>query len=74
MTILHKERGTSMTTTKEQISTIQNSKEPHPQIHISSDNTFTGKLPYTLTNDFFFKAFLERNESGIPTQLFMLKP
>ena len=54
-----------MTTTKEQISTIQNSKEPHPQIHISSDNTFTGKLPYTLTNDFFFKAFLERNESAL---------
>ena len=66
-----------MTTTKEQISTIQNSKEPHPQIHISSDNTFTGKLPYTLTNDFFFKAFLERNESalrGLLCALLSMKP
>ena len=54
-----------MTTTKEQISTIQNSKEPHPQIHISPDNTFTGELPYKLTNDFFFKAFLEHNESAL---------
>ena len=66
-----------MTTTKEQILTIQNSKEPHPQIHISSDNTFTGKLPYTLTNDFFFKAFLERNESalrGLLCALLSMKP
>ena len=24
------------------------------------EEQFTGKLPYTLTNDFFFKVFLQR--------------
>ena len=66
-----------MTTTKEQISTIQNSKEPHPQIHISPANPFTGELPYKLTNVFFFKAFLERNEialRGLLCALLSMKP
>lgn len=30
-----------------------------------SENQFTGKLPYTLTNDYFFKAFLQRNEHAL---------
>ena len=30
-----------------------------------STETFTGELPYTLTNDFFFKAFLQRNETAL---------
>ena len=30
-----------------------------------SEEQFTGKLPYTLTNDFFFKAFLQRNEDAL---------
>ena len=34
----------------------------HKQI---SEEQFTGKLPYTLTNDFFFKAFLQRNETAL---------
>ena len=29
------------------------------------DQTFTGELPYTLTNDFFFKAFLQKNETAL---------
>ena len=30
-----------------------------------TEEQFTGKLPYTLTNDFFFKAFLQRNETAL---------
>ena len=30
-----------------------------------SEEQFTGKLPYTLTNDFFFKAFLQQNEIAL---------
>ena len=30
-----------------------------------AEEQFTGKLPYTLTNDFFFKAFLQRNEIAL---------
>ncbi len=30
-----------------------------------SEESFTGKLPYTLTNDYFFKAFLQRNENAL---------
>ena len=30
-----------------------------------SNETFTGQLPYTLTNDFFFKAFLQKNETAL---------
>ena len=30
-----------------------------------TNETLTGKLPYTLTNDFFFKAFLQRNEMAL---------
>ena len=30
-----------------------------------ANETLTGKLPYTLTNDFFFKAFLQRNETAL---------
>ena len=30
-----------------------------------SNESFTGKLPYTLTNDFFFKVFLQRNETAL---------
>ena len=30
-----------------------------------SEEQLTGKLPYTLTNDFFFKAFLQRNEDAL---------
>lgn len=33
--------------------------------HEVSNETFTGKLPYTLTNDFFFKAFLQKNETAL---------
>lgn len=29
------------------------------------DEKLTGKLPYTLTNDYFFKAFLQRNENAL---------
>lgn len=40
--------------TQEKVSTTQDSEE-----------ALTGKLPYTLTNDFFFKAFLQRNEIAL---------
>ena len=30
-----------------------------------AEEQFTGRLPYTLTNDFFFKAFLQRNETAL---------
>ena len=30
-----------------------------------TEEKLTGKLPYTLTNDFFFKAFLQRNEDAL---------
>ena len=66
-----------MTTDKEQISTTHTSKKLHTQIHISPDTTFTGELPYKLTNDFFFKAFLERNETalrGLLCALLSMKP
>ena len=42
-----------------------------------SEETFTGKLPYTLTNDYFFKAFLQRNENalrGILCAILSMKP
>ena len=32
---------------------------------VKYEEQFTGKLPYTLTNDFFFKAFLQRNEDAL---------
>ena len=41
------------------------------------DETLTGKLPYTLTNDFFFKAFLQRNEialKGLLSALLSIEP
>ena len=41
------------------------------------NETFTGELPYTLTNDFFFKAFLQRNETalrGLLSALLSMKP
>lgn len=66
-----------MTTDKEQISTTHTSKKSHTQNHISQDTTFTGELPYKLTNDFFFKAFLERNETalrGLLCALLSMKP
>ena len=42
-----------------------------------SKEQLTGKLPYTLTNDFFFKAFLQRNEAalrGLLCALLSIKP
>ena len=42
-----------------------------------SGEPFTGKLPYTLTNDYFFKAFLQRNElalRGILCAILSMKP
>ena len=42
-----------------------------------ADETLTGKLPYTLTNDFFFKAFLQRNEialKGLLSALLSIEP
>ena len=66
-----------MTNEKKQISTNQISKEPLTQFPCSSKNSFTGELPYKLTNDFFFKVFLERNESalrGLLCALLSMKP
>ena len=40
--------------TQQKVSTTQDSEE-----------ALTGRLPYTLTNDFFFKAFLQRNEIAL---------
>lgn len=43
----------------------------------TSPENFTGKLPYTLTNDFFFKAFFQRNENalrGLLSALLSIKP
>lgn len=45
-------------------------------ITVSLEN-FTGKLPYTLTNDFFFKAFFQKNETalrGLLSALLSIKP
>ena len=52
--------------TKSKVSDTQYLEEP-----------FTGKLPYTLTNDFFFKAFLQRNEDalrGLLCAMLSMKP
>ena len=52
--------------TQEKVTIKQHSEEP-----------FTGKLPYTLTNDFFFKAFLQRNEDalrGLLCAILSMKP
>ena len=39
-------------------------KEPQSEGEFSNE-TLTGQLPYTLTNDFFFKAFLQKNETAL---------
>ena len=39
-------------------------KEPQSDGEFSNE-TLTGQLPYTLTNDFFFKAFLQKNETAL---------
>ncbi|MBQ3543880.1 MAG: Rpn family recombination-promoting nuclease/putative transposase [Lachnospiraceae bacterium] len=44
---------------------------------INKKHSFTGELPYKLTNDFFFKAFLEKNETalrGLLCALLSMKP
>ena len=60
---------------------IQNQQNvSNTHLHTSqeiSNETFTGQLPYTLTNDFFFKAFLQKNETalrGLLSALLSIKP
>ena len=53
------------------------SREKQKQSQEVSSETLTGQLPYTLTNDFFFKAFLQKNETalrGLLSALLSLKP
>lgn len=61
-------RKTQVKLSKKQIKTSQ--KQP-------STETLTGQLPYTLTNDFFFKAFFQKNETalrGLLSALLSIKP
>ena len=65
-----------MTYTKKQNSKFQPSDKLHSQSHQTTEQ-FTGELPYKLTNDFFFKVFLERNEialRGLLCALLSMKP
>ena len=48
----------------EQLQQNQIKKEPQSEGEFSNE-TLTGQLPYTLTNDFFFKAFLQKNETAL---------
>ena len=48
----------------EQLQQNQIKKETRSEGEFSSE-TLTGQLPYTLTNDFFFKAFLQKNETAL---------
>ncbi len=60
----------------EQLQQNQIKKETRSEGEFSSE-TLTGQLPYTLTNDFFFKAFLQKNETalrGLLSALLSLKP
>ena len=43
----------------EQLQQNQIKKEPQSEGEFSNE-TLTGQLPYTLTNDFFFKVFLQK--------------
>ena len=45
----------------EQLQQNQIKKDPQSD----ANETLTGQLPYTLTNDFFFKAFLQKNETAL---------
>lgn len=52
-------------------------KHSETSLNQISNQTFTGELPYTLTNDFFFKAFLQKNETalrGLLSALLSKKP
>lgn len=65
-----------MTKHKKQISKSQSSNKPNSQTSPPKQQ-FTGELPYQLTNDFFFKVFLERNETalrGLLCALLSMKP
>lgn len=44
---------------------LKTSNKSNSQKSQSSNIYFTGELPYQLTNDFFFKVFLERNETAL---------
>ena len=48
----------------EQLQQNQIKKAPQSEEEFSNE-TLTGQLPYTLTNDFFFKAFLQKNETAL---------
>ena len=48
----------------EQLQQNQIKKAPQSEGEFSNE-TLTGQLPYTLTNDFFFKAFLQKNETAL---------
>lgn len=56
---------------------LKTSNKPDSQQSLNSITCFTGELPYKLTNDFFFKVFLERNETalrGLLCALLSMKP
>lgn len=66
-----------MTKHKKHISKSQPSSKPYLQNSTHPIQQFTGELPYQLTNDFFFKVFLERNETalrGLLCALLSMKP
>ena len=57
-------QGVSGEALAEQLQQNQIKKDPQSDGDFSSE-TLTGQLPYTLTNDFFFKAFLQKNETAL---------
>ena len=57
-------QGVSSGASAEQLQQNQIKKEPQSEGEFSNE-TLTGQLPYTLTNDFFFKAFLQKNETAL---------
>ena len=54
-------QGVSSGASAEQLQQNQIKKDPQSD----ANETLTGQLPYTLTNDFFFKAFLQKNETTL---------
>ena len=57
-------QGVSCGASAEQLQQNQIKKNPQSEGEFSNE-ILTGQLPYTLTNDFFFKAFLQKNETAL---------
>ena len=70
-------RKTQVKLSKKQNTSTKSQMKTSKSKTASSTAAFTGQLPYTLTNDFFFKAFFQRNENalrGLLSALLSIKP